>query len=205
MRIHHVSSFVFAVCLSCTLRGQSVPPPQSPGSMSHPATRMDPGLPPSEGRDDMPRMENQIDEKRFVKDRFLDDMAAASLAKLALDKTSSDPIKQFTQKTIDQHSQENDVLKQIAAKHKIDVPNALDSKRESHIEKLSKLSGEEFDRAYAKEQVKNLQNEVKQLQMAKAGSNPELQDLAAKTLPTLEEQLSAIKDIEKHLTATRSK
>jgi putative membrane protein len=167
--------------------------------MGHPPTRTDPGAIPGSGRDDMPRVENQFDEKRFVKDNALDGMAASSLGKLALEKTSSGTLKEFSQKTVDQQSQESDALKQIAAKHKIDVPESLDSKRQSHIDKLSKLSGDEFDRAYTKEQVKNLQNEVKELQMAKAGTNPELQGFANKMLPPLEEQLSALKDMEKQL------
>ena len=199
MRKHVVSGFVLTVCLSCVLRGQSVPQPTSPGSMGHPPTRTDPGAIPGSGRDDMPRVENQFDEKRFVKDNALDGMAASSLGKLALEKTSSGTLKEFSQKTVDQQSQESDALKQIAAKHKIDVPESLDSKRQSHIDKLSKLSGDEFDRAYTKEQVKNLQNEVKELQMAKAGTNPELQGFANKMLPPLEEQLSALKDMEKQL------
>jgi putative membrane protein len=181
---------------SAAARAQGVPAPQPSGDMGHGPSRMDPGVPPGAGRDEMPV--NRIDEKRFVKDALLNGMADIQLSKVALEIASSDSIKQLAQGIIDVDSKANEALGQLASKRKFDVPAALDSKHQSRIDKLSKLSGEEFDHAYTKEQLKEYQNQVKQFQMeAKTGSDPGVRQFASKMLAVLEERASTLKELEK--------
>jgi putative membrane protein len=163
------------------------------------------GYPPDGARNDQ-RMDTKIDEKRFVKDALLGGMTEVELGKVALEKASADAVKQFAQKMIDNHSKANEELKQLAAKEKIDVPDALDSKRQSRIEKLSKLSGADFDRAYIKDQLKDYQNDVREFQAeSQNGNDPEVKGFASKTLPVLEEHLRMVKELDKGKKATASR
>jgi len=121
-----------------------------------------------------------------------------ALGKLAVEKGSSDAVKQFGQKMIDDHVKANDELKQIAAGGGVNLPDALDSKHQSRVDKVAKLSGAEFDKAYIKDQLKYHQQNVKEFQQeAQYGSVAEVKNLASKALPTLQQHLELAKDLDK--------
>jgi len=140
----------------------------------------------------------KVDDKKFLRDAALGGMTEVELGKLAAQKASNDAVKQFGQKMVDDHAKANEMLKQVATKENIDVPNALDSKHQSRIDKLSKLSGPAFDKAYAKDQVKDHEQDVNDFQSeAKNGSDPNTQQFAANILPTLQEHLQLAKNLNK--------
>jgi len=143
-------------------------------------------------------MTTKVDDKKFVKDAALGGMAEVELGKLATQKAASDEVKQFGQKMVDDHTKANDQLKQVAAKESISIPDALDSKHQSRINKMSKLSGPDFDKAYIKDQVKDHQQDVNEFKSeADNGSDPNIKQFASSTLPTLQEHLSMAKDLNK--------
>jgi len=136
-------------------------------------------------------------ERKFVMDAAEGGMAEVELGKLAKDKGSSDGVKQFGQRMFDDHSKANDELKKIASSKTITLPDSLDAKHKATIDRLSKLSGADFDRAYIKEMVKDHEQDVKEFQReSQSGSDPEIKDFAAKTLPTLQDHLRQIKELE---------
>jgi len=87
------------------------------------------------------------EDGKFLKDAALGGMTEVELGKLAVQKASRDDVKQFGQKMVHDHTRANHQLKQIASQENIPVPETLDSKHQSRIDKLSKLSGEDFDKA----------------------------------------------------------
>jgi putative membrane protein len=170
---------------------------QSPGGQT-PSTAtppVGPGTMPGNGPEAMPI---RVDDKKFVKNAALGGMTEVELGKLAAQKGSSDAVKQFGQKMVDDHSKANEELKQVASNEKMDVPEALDSKHQSRIDKLSKLSGPDFDKAYLKDQEKDHKQDVNEFQSeAQAGSDPNVKQFAARTLPVIQEHLSMVKDLNK--------
>jgi putative membrane protein len=141
----------------------------------------------------------KVDDKKFVENAALGGMAEVELGKLATQKASSDAVKQFGQKMVDDHSKANDQLKEIASKENISIPASLDSKHQSRIEKLSKLSGPDFDKAYVKDQLKDHKKDVSQFKSeAENGSNPNIKQFASTTLPILQEHLSMVQDLNKN-------
>jgi putative membrane protein len=140
----------------------------------------------------------RVDDNKFLLDTAMGGLTEVALGKLAVEKGSSDAVKQFGQKMIDDHTKVNDELKQIAVAGSVPIPDALDSKHQSRIDKLAKLSGTEFDKAYIKDQMKYYQQNVKEFQEeAQFGYVSELKDLASKSLPTLQQHLEAAKDLNK--------
>jgi len=140
-----------------------------------------------------------VDDRKFLKDAAMDGLTEVALGKLAIEKASSDAVKQFGQKMIDDHTKASDELKQLAAGGNVSVPDALDSKHQSRAEKLAKLSGAEFDKAYIKDQLKYHQQNVKEFQEeAQYGSVAEVKSFASKTLPTLQQHLELAKDLNKN-------
>jgi putative membrane protein len=150
---------------------------------------------PGNGPEAMPA---RVDDKKFVKDAALGGMTEVELGKLAAEKGSSEAVKQFGQKMVDDHSKANEELKQVASNEKMDIPDSLDSKHKSRIDKLSKLSGSDFDKAYLKDQVKDHQQDVSEFQSeAQGGTDPNVKQFAVKTLPVLQDHLSMVKDLNK--------
>src|SRR5450755_3390401 len=144
MRHSLLLSFLFIGSLASVQAqnpAQTTPMGQPPGGTPRATNPIDrSGYPQDRNRDDQ-RMENKMDEKKFVKDALLGGMTEVELGKMAVEKASSDAVKQFGQKMIDDHSKANEELKQIASKENINAPDSLDSKHQSRVDKLSKLSG----------------------------------------------------------------
>ena len=140
----------------------------------------------------------KVDDKRFARDVALTAMVEVELGKLATQKASGDDIKQFGQRIADDQSKANDELKEVAGKENISIPNALDSKHQSRIDKLSKLSGEDFDKAFVKEELKNHETEVNDFDSeAQNGTNANVKAFASNMLPALRQDLDLVKNLNK--------
>jgi putative membrane protein len=174
-------------------------PQQSPPSRPTSPDMNGPAGPGGANGPDTTTMTRKVDDKKFVQDAALGGMAEVELGKLATQKASSDAVKQFGQKMVDDHTKANDQLKEIASKENINIPDSLDSKHQSRIEKLSKLSGPDFDKAYVKDQVKDHKKDVSEFKSeAENGSNPNIKQFASTTLPTLQQHLSMAQDLGKN-------
>jgi putative membrane protein len=130
-------------------------------------------------------------------------MAAAELGKLATEKASNADVKKFGQRMADDHGKANDELKSLAQSKQITLPSAIDAKHKATIDRLSKLSGEAFDRAYVQEMLKDHQKDVAAFRTeSKSGKDPEVKAWADKTLPTLEEHLKLVQDLNRTAVGT---
>src|SRR5580700_4052725 len=140
----------------------------------------------------------KVDDKRFVRDAAIGGLIEVELGKLATDKGSSDAVKQFGQHVVEVQTKTNEKLKDAAAKAGYSVPESLDTKQHGGVDKLAKLSGAEFDKAYIKDQVKENENNVRAFQdESQGGTNSVVKAFATDTLPTLQAQLTMAKDLRK--------
>ena len=120
------------------------------------------------------------------------------LGKLAAEKASSEDLRQFGKQLLDDQTKTNDRLKQVANQQNISIPDALDSKHQSQIDKLAKLSGPEFDKAFLKQQLKEQEAQVRDFgDEAQRGTDPNVKTFAAGVLPNLQRQLEAAKNLNK--------
>jgi putative membrane protein len=116
--------------------------------------------------------------------------AEVQLGRLAVKNSSNPDVKAFGQRMIDDHSMAGKELKEIASRDGITLPGAMDSKDQATYNRLSKLTGAEFDRAYMKDMVADHKEDIAEFRKeANSGANDDLKSFAAKTLPTLEEHL----------------
>jgi putative membrane protein len=117
-------------------------------------------------------------------------LAEVHMGKMAQQKGSSDQVKQFGARMVEDHSKANDELKQIAGAKGIALPTDLDAKHKAKMDKMQKLSGAQFDRAYMDEMVADHKQDVAEFKKeASSGKDSDLKAFAAKTLPTLEDHL----------------
>ena len=117
-------------------------------------------------------------------------MAEVKLGQLAKDKGSSQGVKDFGQKMIDDHTKANDDLKSVASKEGVTLPTSLDARDQATYDRLSAMSGTAFDKAYMHDMVTDHRMDVNEFRReSEHGTDPGLKAFAASTLPTLEEHL----------------
>jgi putative membrane protein len=127
-------------------------------------------------------------------------MAEVKLGHLAVDKASNPDVKTFGQRMVDDHSKANDQLKQTASSQNMTLPTDLDAKDQATYDRLSKLSGAQFDTAYMRDMVKDHETDVKEFQReANSGKDPQLKSFASTTLPILQSHLQMARDTEAKL------
>ncbi len=135
-------------------------------------------------------------DRKFVREAAQGGMAEVEFGKLATEKASSDEVKKFGQRMVDDHTKAGDELKQVASEKGIVLPQHLSAKDKLTKERLSKLSGAQFDRAYMSDMVKDHTQDVAEFQHeANSGTDSAVKDFAAKTLPTLQDHLREAKQI----------
>ena len=106
---------------------------------------------------------------------------------------------------VQEHRVANQQLMTPVAAKDFSVPQQLDEKHRKTTEKLSKMRGAEFDRAYMREMVEDHDTDVKKFrQQAQHGSDADLKTFAQNTLPVLEQHQKMAHDISKSLTAVGS-
>jgi putative membrane protein len=116
--------------------------------------------------------------------------AEVELGNLARDRATDPDVKQFAQKMVDDHSKANEELKELARKKGVAISASPDSKSRKEMDRLSKLSGSEFDRAYAKLMVSDHEKDVSEFnKQSRSAQDPDVKNFAAKTLPTLQDHL----------------
>jgi putative membrane protein len=135
-------------------------------------------------------------DEKFVREAAEGGMAEIALGELATEKASSDEVKKFGQRMVDDHSRAADELKEIASSKGIRVPDRLSAKDRMTKYRLSKLSGEQFDRAYMSDMVKDHTQDVADFKLeSSSGTDPDVKHFAATTLPTLQDHLRQAKEI----------
>jgi putative membrane protein len=133
-------------------------------------------------------------------------MAEVELGKLAAEKGSADAVKKFGQRMVDDHSKANAELKTLAATKKITLPSDLGAEEKTLRDRLVKLSGPAFDRAYMTAMVSDHVKDVNEFKTeAHSGTDPDVKAWAAKTVPTLEDHLKMARETNRSVPKTMTK
>jgi putative membrane protein len=150
---------------------------------------------------DDPSAQSRTQSDKFVQEASADGTAEVRLGQLAVERATNPAVKEFAQMMVKDHTQANDQLKSTASAAPAGAPADEPAKKQQKAyEKLSQLSGEEFDKAYIDHMVKDHKNAVKRFKrQAKSDENPELKTFATATLPTLERHLDEAERIKSEL------
>jgi putative membrane protein len=134
------------------------------------------------------------DSTKFATNAAQGGMAEVELGRLATQRGGDAAVREFGARMIADHSRANAELKSIAAEKGIQLPGEVNSEQKSEMEKLSKMSGAEFDKEYMSAMLEDHETDVKDFEtQAKDGNVPEIKAFAGKTLPTLQQHLQMAK------------
>jgi putative membrane protein len=145
-------------------------------------------------------------DRKFMMEAAMGGMEEVELGRIAAERGTTDAVKQFGQRMVDDHTKANEELMQIASTKGVTLPTTLDDKHKADVAKMSNLSGAEFDRMYIKEAgVKDHNKAAKLFQReADRGKDADLKAFAAKTLPTIQEHLRMAQGMETSMRASKS-
>ena len=165
-------------------------------------------------------------DRKFVNEQLSGGEAEIELGKLAKDHASNAEVKDFAQMMIDDHTKADDQLKQVASTNGIQEQPQIDSEQQNLMDKLSKLNGPDFDKAYMNAMVDDHEKDVSDIRSRVdedrsvsdklQGKNPEnpaavkpktsddrvtmsVNQWASDTLPTIEHHLDRAKQIKDDL------
>ena len=173
-------------------------PPAAPPSVAAmppvpPTSQVEPTSPAPTAAADL-----SVADKAFVMKAAQGGVAEVQMAQLAQQKASSDDVKKFAQSMIDDHTPNNEQLVKLATAKGITPPSDPNAMQQKMLTHLQGLSGEKFDKAYVKIQVRAHTMMLKEMRMeAKRGQDSDLKSFADQTAPTVEHHLSMAQDLQK--------
>ena len=127
--------------------------------------------------------------------KALQDLAQANLAeveagKLASQKAQDPEVKKFAEHMVEDHGKQLAELKRMAQSKEVTLPAAPKARHQSMMKKLEDLSGDEFDRAYMAQMVKDHGEALTLVQKtAKQSKDDELKAAAQKAAPEIRAHL----------------
>ena len=137
----------------------------------------------------------QTADSKFVMDAAKGGMMEVEMGRMASDHATNPDVKQFAQRMVTDHTKANEELKTIASRKGITLPASIDASEKAKIDKMSKMSGGAFDKAYMDDMVKDHKKDVAEFRkQANGGKDADIKGFASKTLPTLEEHLKMAQD-----------
>jgi len=157
--------------------------PGQPGAAGYPGAMGDPmGTNGTAG--------GQMQDHTFMMKAAEGGLAEVQMGQLAQQNGQSQAVKDFGKRMVDDHSKANDQLKQVAAGQGVTLPATPNSHDQAEYNKMAKLQGDAFDKAYAKMMVSDHKKDISEFEHeANAGSNADVKAFASQTLATLQDHL----------------
>ena len=157
---------------------------------------------PNSGMNRMGQMQGQessmqkMEDRDFVHEALQSGMVQIKLGQLAAQKGSSPAVRQLGEKMVNDHTQLDNNMKQVAANMEMHAPKKISKKDKKLYAKLSTLSGKQFDQAYLKAMLKADKNDLKNFRReANDSQNPHVKQVASQGEQVISEHLQTIKSI----------
>lgn len=132
-------------------------------------------------------------DRKFIEETAATGQMQVQAAQMAATRGSDKGVKDYAGTLAEQQGSANTELTQLAASLGIELPASLPRGMRNELEKLGKRSGAEFDREFVREVgIKQHEQEIKRFEKAsKDAKEPQLRAWVDKTLPMLQQHLSA--------------
>ena len=156
-------------------------------------------------QDDAAQSKADIADAHFAKAAAQGGMAEIQRGKLAADRGSNSVVKAFGERMVAQHGAAGDQLKVAAQQANIALPSTVSSKDQQIYDRLARLNGSDFDRAYADDMVRDHEQDLNEFQNeANNGKNSSIRAFAAQTVPMIQEHLNQAREMQKAVSQTSS-
>ncbi|WP_340117382.1 DUF4142 domain-containing protein [Pelagibius sp. 7325] len=146
------------------------------------------------------QMQVSQQDSEFAKQAAGGGQAEVELGRLATEQSQHEAVTQYGETLVDEHTEANEKLKEIAEEKGIELPGDLPAEAQEAKSRLSQMTGLDFDRAFIEQMVSDHQRTIELFEtQAQDGQDAELKTFAENTLPTLREHLDEAQRIEEEL------
>jgi putative membrane protein len=115
-------------------------------------------------------------------------------------KSTQQAVKQFGQRMVDDHGKAGKQLNDLAAQKGAMLPAGISDEQQKEVDRLSLLTGPDFDRAYVAFMVKAHKADLKEVKRAAQDvQDPDIKAFAANMVPTIQEHLSMAQALDENL------
>lgn len=139
-------------------------------------------------------------DRSWINEQLLDGDAEVSLGRLAQERAANAGVRAFGAMMVETHTMSGTELKRIANRHNVPAAAKPDGPGDD-FERLSKMSGAAFDRAYLDLVIEEHDDAIEALEK-KAGDDDEhadVRDWAVKSLPDVRNHLERAKNLRERL------
>jgi putative membrane protein len=145
--------------------------------------------------------ENLKPDMTFIREALQDNLLEIRMGQMAEKKSNDAAVKQYAQRVISDHNIMQNQWIALAARNGTTLrPGGLGPRHRAKADRLEKLSGRKFDRAYMTTEVQSHQDYVEYFSKeGRATRSSQVRDLAANDLRSLELHSSEARDVAKEL------
>ncbi|HZL43568.1 MAG TPA: DUF4142 domain-containing protein [Verrucomicrobiae bacterium] len=137
-------------------------------------------------------------DKDFILAAAQGGMTEVKLGELAAQKGTRDDVKAFGRLMVKDHTAINGDLTALAAQKGVTLPDSLDAKHQRMLDKMSAMTGAEFDSAYVSSMIKDHKMDAKEFKAESAATrDADVRTFVDKTLPVVEGHLQLITTMKK--------
>jgi putative membrane protein len=140
--------------------------------------------------------------QKFLKEAIEGNLAEVQMGQLAEKNGKSDGVRSFGQMLQKDHSAANQKAAAAANQMGMSPPSEPNSKQKAMYDKMSKLSGDKFDREFAKHMVTDHKKDIKEYEK-EAKKNDAAGAYAKEALPTLRKHLETAQSLSGGATTAR--
>jgi putative membrane protein len=124
----------------------------------------------------------------FLNQAIQGDMAEIQMGQLAQEKGADQQVKQFGQTLVSDHQQNLDKAKSLSQQIGVTPPESVNAEQKATYEKLSKLSGQQFDHEFAQHMVQDHKKDINAFEQESKKSG-KVASFAQDALPVLRKHL----------------
>ena len=146
------------------------------------------------GRDDGAATAGSTPDTQFLQEQIAAAEKVEGLARLVPERATRPAVREFADRMARDHRQAAAELRQIAGRQQVQPPAGNEQLR-TEGGRLSKLSGQEFEREFLDEIIADLEDAVVDLEGGGKTHNPETRQWASKTLPTVRRHLEEARQL----------
>jgi putative membrane protein len=138
-------------------------------------------------------------EQQFISDMLEDGRAEIELGRMAQARSQNPAVREFGEMMVRDHTKAGEELK-ATARQADPRPEETNSDHRELMQKLSGLSGAEFDREYMNAMVAEHEEAVRELEgKSESSTNANVKQWASKTLPAVRQHLERARQISESL------
>jgi putative membrane protein len=139
------------------------------------------------------------EDQEFLRKAIQSGEAEVAISNLALEKSLNEQVRKFAERMVKDHTAANQRLMSLEEGSSRTLPKQMEQKHEAMLDKLSQLSGDEFDRQYMQGQVQDHQAAVKLFASEATKPSGPVDALAGELLPALRQHLQMAEEISKSM------